>query len=312
MRCLAVAEELRRKSHDVIWLIDSEPIPWLARLLESEWTVLRQGQSEQSTEAISALSPDMVLLDSYSIARETGSELRARGIQVTALVDEATPHYDADLYVSPALGTDWRAPVPDAPFFSGPDFVLIRQELKGLCDASPTTQARPVVRVACLFGGSDVRDMASFSVQSLLDVGQPLNIDVVPDSPSLEAMSKKVPPGIQVTRHVPGPRVMQLALEADLVISAAGVSSWELLYMGVELGLIQVAENQEVNYNEMTVRGWAVALGRLPDLKRIQSSMVDWVSNRDPLRAPPGSRGTDGNGAARIVVAMEAQVSAAI
>ena len=41
MRCLAIAEELSRSGADVVWILNSDPIPWVSRLLrERGWTTV--------------------------------------------------------------------------------------------------------------------------------------------------------------------------------------------------------------------------------------------------------------------------------
>jgi hypothetical protein len=131
-----------------------------------------------------------------------------------------------------------------------------------------------------------------------------MTIDVVPDSAALQLTSAALPPGYQLRGHAPGADFIEVARSADLVISAAGVSSWELLYLGVELGLIQVADNQDANYREITQKRWAIGLGKVPDWPSIDASIGSWAAGWNTDQPPPGRRGTDGLGAERVATAI--------
>jgi spore coat polysaccharide biosynthesis predicted glycosyltransferase SpsG len=301
MRCLAIAEELSRSGADVVWILNSDPIPWVSRLLrERGWTTVVTIQGAEAAE-MAHLEPDAVVLDSYCLDPQVTRDIRSTGIPVVALVDDVTPAYEADLYVAPALGTEWSAPCPDTPYLKGLDYVLIRDELRDLGPLTARTHRDGPLHVACLFGGTDTRGVAPRVVSALTALDFPMTIEVVPESAALPRMESRFLDGYVIHGHSPGRDFTRIAVAADLVISAAGVSSWELLYLGVELALIQVADNQDANYREMTERGWAVGLGSVEDWPSVESALRGLVANWRPGQAPPGSRGTDGRGAERVV-----------
>jgi hypothetical protein len=53
---------------------------------------------------------------------------------------------------------------------------------------------------------------------------------------------------------------------ADLVLSAAGTTVWELCCVGAPMALVTVAENQLRNYELVLEAGLAIGLGRLADI----------------------------------------------
>lgn len=310
MRCLALAEELDRRGAEVVWVLDPDPIAWVADLLRGHgWSVLVGASVTESSGSLIALRPEVVVLDSYCTTPLSAVEVRAAGIPVIAIVDDATPAYEADLYVAPSLGSNWDSPRPDSPYLAGLDFVLIRRELRDLAGAKVRTRIADSLQVACLFGGADPRGVARQVVLSLGELGRPMTIDVVPSSEALELTSAALPSGYLLRAHSPGGDFIEVARSADFVISAAGVSSWELLYLGVDLGLIQVADNQSANYREMTQQGWAVGLGKVPDWPSIDAAIGSWAAGWSAAQRPPGTRGTDGLGAERVASAIEAMLA---
>ena len=103
----------------------------------------------------------------------------------------------------------------------------------------------------------------------------------------------------------PGENIYPQIAGADLVISAAGVSSWELLYLGLKLALVQVADNQASNYQWMTSKGHARGIGQsssLQDPQRLQEVISDLMES--DLEAPRNPQPVvDGLGVQRVIAA---------
>jgi spore coat polysaccharide biosynthesis predicted glycosyltransferase SpsG len=56
-------------------------------------------------------------------------------------------------------------------------------------------------------------------------------------------------------------------MAADLVVSASGTSTWELLCLGATAGLVCVVDNQTMGYERAVSTGAAVGVGVLSELK---------------------------------------------
>jgi spore coat polysaccharide biosynthesis predicted glycosyltransferase SpsG len=232
-RCWALAEEFAARGWEIAWQGALE-VPWLAATLaRAGWTVTAPG----------VVAADLVVVDSYTLSPAYRQGLLQRGIPVVAIVDahhqELGP---GSLWVNP--GPPMAAPSL-AHFLNGPAYVLIRSEIRAL-RALRDSLGRPE-GVTFLLGGTD-----SGGLSALVDR---VNLHgPVYAGPGVRS-------GGTVTWMPGGHQLLECAARSRLVVSAAGVSSWEMLHLGVPLALVLAAENQRENYEWITSQGWAVGLG---------------------------------------------------
>jgi spore coat polysaccharide biosynthesis predicted glycosyltransferase SpsG len=290
MRCCALAEEFSWRGWEVAWQGEIG-VPWLSEaLLGAEWTVESpQGTPDAQARSIDA---DVVVVDSYALPTSFREVLLERKIPVVVIADD---HHrtlgPGSLWVNPG------APVEQPPrkdFLNGPEFVLIRQEIRDL-RALRLLGVRSN-DVTFLLGGTDFGGLAP--VINELD----LDFDIW--------AGPGVSTGSAVHWLSGGPDLLRRAATSRLVVSAAGVSSWEMLHIGVPLALIATADNQEGNYRWMSQQGWARALGTAQALSRDATllravlSVLEALEEQDGPQDPP----VDGLGAIRVVDAVEAQI----
>ena len=168
--------------------------------------------------------------------------------------------------------------------------------------------------VFAFFGGTDAFGAAPAVGRALVATGRPFAATFVAAGREAEHALGSLPlaegQSIEVT-----PPVDDLArrlAEADVVLSAAGTSSWELLCLGAASGLVCVADNQELSYGRAVDAGLVAGLGALTDLRADPASaataldgLLGSPSRRTTLRAAGWHR-VDGRGRERVVEACEA------
>jgi spore coat polysaccharide biosynthesis predicted glycosyltransferase SpsG len=265
MRCWALAEEFAAREWEIAWQGSIE-VPWLAAALSGAgWSVSGPGPIEA----------DLVVVDSYTLGPDWRQRLLDRGIPVVAVVDS---HHQE---LGP--GTLWVNPGPpmampsSRSFLNGPTYVLIRSKIRALRALRESSDARDGVTV--LLGGTDFAGIGAL-------------VDQLELSGSVYA-GPGTGSGGGVTWLPGGPELLRRASCSRLVVSAAGVSSWEMLHVGVPLALVMAAENQRGNYDWMTSQGWAIGLGQGPDLAQRLPEVVS--------EPPAGVSRIDGLGAQRVV-----------
>jgi RimJ/RimL family protein N-acetyltransferase len=95
---------------------------------------------------------------------------------------------------------------------------------------------------------------------------------------------------------------------ADVAVSAAGSTCWELAYLGVPFGTIVVADNQEQVAEGLAAAGVAAPFGRAQELTcgKLAADLASLIANDDQRRlmVETGRRLVDGHGAARVVEMM--------
>jgi spore coat polysaccharide biosynthesis predicted glycosyltransferase SpsG len=268
MRCWALAEEFVSRGWEVAWQ-GTITVPWLVEAVSGmEWPVLSPGP----------IVADLVVVDSYTLDPGYRQALLERGIPVVAIVDDYHRELGpGTLWVNP--GAPVELPLSER-FLSGPDYVLIRSEIRAL--RALRMSVGPPEGVTVLLGGTDFAGLGA-----LVDTLElPVPVHAGPGTGS----------GSGVTWLSGGPDLLRQAATSRLVVSAAGVSGWEMMHIGVPLAIVLVAENQRGNYMWMTSQGWAYGLGVGEGLAEGLSDLLS--------RELVGDQRIDGFGATRVVEAV--------
>ena len=258
MRCWALAEEMCALGAMVAWQGDIE-VPWVRRALdEMSWSVYPpHGSPAEQARRVAA---DLVVVDSYTLDNAYRDELMDLGTAVVAIIDDSvsTPG-SASLWVNP--GAQVELPLPEgSPYLNGPDYALIRRNVRQLRldrqDAlrSEGLRSGGIHGLTVMLGGTDFAGIGALLRTSAMPRLRDGMVFAGPGS--WES-------GGGITWIEGGADLLVRAALSRLVVSAAGVSSWELAHIGVPMALIQVADNQSGNYEWMTQQGWAWPLGPL-------------------------------------------------
>jgi UDP-2,4-diacetamido-2,4,6-trideoxy-beta-L-altropyranose hydrolase len=95
---------------------------------------------------------------------------------------------------------------------------------------------------------------------------------------------------------------------ADVAISAAGSTSWELLYMQVPFVGISVADNQRPSARRLSETGLAITLDWSPRMKseEIAAALKTLIpdQHKRSVMAKRGRELVDGRGVERVIAAM--------
>ncbi|SCG60645.1 Spore coat polysaccharide biosynthesis protein SpsG, predicted glycosyltransferase [Micromonospora halophytica] len=281
MRCLALGEEFLARGATVELFGTIERVGWAAAQLTARGIPVHPGPDtpEELVEAARTHRLDAMVLDSYDLDPAGSGALRAAGVTTLTIVDGDTRGQDADLYLDQNFGADTAHAVPgtvtgmlgtgDGRLLAGTGYALLRDSVIAARPPAPraaTSVGRP--RVLAFFGGTDAVGAAPVLTRVLLGTGHPMELTVVVGRPEIEAELEEVTPGRGQTLHPVPPTDGLPALigAADLVVSAAGTSTWELCCLGAPSALVCVVDNQRESYRRVVAHGLAAGLGELPEL----------------------------------------------
>ncbi|WP_117669566.1 PseG/SpsG family protein [Micromonospora sp. MW-13] len=269
VRCLALAEEFLARGARVEFFGTVEGVGWARRQLADRGVPLHPGpeRPEDLVAAARRHDLDVLVLDSYELDPAGAGALRAAGVVTLAVVDGDTRGQDADVYLDQNLGATHGA-LPGR-LLAGTAYPLLRDAVVAARPAAPrppTPAGRP--RVLAFFGGTDAFGAAPVLARVLLATGHPMDLTVVVGRADVEAELAALIPGRgQALRPIPPTDDLPaLITAADLVVSAAGTSTWELCCLGAPAALVCVVDNQRESYHRVVAEGIVAGLGELPAL----------------------------------------------
>ncbi|MFI5710820.1 spore coat protein [Kribbella sp. NPDC051620] len=276
--------------------------------------------AEEHVALAGRLGLDGVVFDSYDLPREVFSAVRGT-VPTLAIVDGELRGADADVLVDQNLGAESDRPVlpAGAVRLAGLEYVLLRDEVLGLRPAEPPVlRAAGVPRVFAFFGGTDAYGAGPYVVRALAATGVPFEATVVAPGDDLAGAigAVQLQPGQHVQVIGPTSELAKAVVESDLVVSASGTSTWELLCLGATAGLVCVVDNQEMGYERAVATGAAAGVGTLAELKADPAKAAAVLRKllTDPQEraqlAQAGWKLVDGQGRARVADALVELISA--
>ncbi|HEX2356581.1 MAG TPA: spore coat protein, partial [Micromonosporaceae bacterium] len=204
-----------------------------------------------------------------------GGVLRRAGIATLAIVDGDAHGQAADLYLDQNIAAERHpmagAGAADGRRLAGLRYVLLRDAVRAARPKRPPApRTRGRLRALCFAGGTDPFGAVPVLAGLVAAAGVAVDLTVVaarPEVRSALAAMPALPRGgrldiLPLTDDLP-----RLAARADLVLSASGTSTWELLCLGVPAGLVCLVENQRDGFQRTVEQGLAAGLGRLDDLR---------------------------------------------
>lgn len=246
MRCLSLAEGLLDNGHEVVMITNDSKVTWLEELKAlSGLKMICARQHELESTIILGLNPDWVVIDSYEISSSQISRLDSI-VKVLAIVDGESRGIDATLFLDHNFASEsisWPETVKNQ-ILAGSNYSLIRDSILAQKRDYPWVFQSKSPHVVAFMGGSDPTGAIKSVTQALLGFVGKAKVTIV-------AGPEWLPDLEQTTHHLanfdvilPTSSLPNLIGVADIVISAAGTSSWELCTLGVPSVLVAVVENQ--------------------------------------------------------------------
>lgn len=314
MRCLTLAEELTRRGHEVHLLTNESGVDWLETVIsEAAIVVHRTAQHSMNSSEIASVAPDWVVTDSYEIPASEISALQPL-YSVMAIVDGDDRGIRASLYLDHNLGSErglWSVTTRDR-LLAGSEFALIRDALLTQRRPQPWRLQGAVPHVVAVMGGSDPTGTIVTVAAGLTQIDRDFTATVVVGdlwrADVEESLTGRA--GFQIV--APTSELPTILGQANIAVSAAGTSAWELCTLGVPSLLIAVVENQRESLVRLVEKGLVVGLNLMDTTHKIaEDNIVEAVERLlcdERAREEFSARcraSFDGHGKERVVDAME-------
>ncbi|NMM34333.1 MAG: hypothetical protein HHJ13_10115 [Phycicoccus sp.] len=245
----------------------------------------------------------VLVIDSYLVDETCFSEMRGRVGRLIVVDDVADRYLDADIVVNQNVGGD-TLPTrlgSGTVLLAGPAYALLRPEFPARRQAAlDAIDALPDVPgdILVMMGGTDPTGSAPAVARACLTAFPQASVGVVVPG---HARTRTVGRLTELPRLQ---RVAQRMLEADLVVTAAGSTIWELSCLARPIAALEMASNQSDVYRRLVADNLVLGLGRPPiDEAELVTALRSLTAAPGELRrlATVAARLVDGRGADRVL-----------
>jgi UDP-2,4-diacetamido-2,4,6-trideoxy-beta-L-altropyranose hydrolase len=282
MRCLALAQAWKRAGGAVTFLVN-EGLPAIEVRIHAEGIPLAMlpKNSELSLKdfvcAAAGADHPIAVLDGYSFGAPDQAMLCEAGIQVLTVDDysHATEYparwvLNQNVYATAEMYAKANA---KPKLLLGPEYALLRDEFLPWIGWKRSIPGR-ARKILITLGGSDPENVSEKILRSfvLLEHKDLEAVLVVgggnPHWESLRALVEHSVVPVRIVRSVQD--MPALMAWADVAIAGAGVTSYELCYMGLPSLLLIVAENQRQTAEGLSDLGMAVNAGTTSEFQPVR------------------------------------------
>src|SRR5271166_5542094 len=257
MRCLALAQGWRHEGGEVIFAV-AESTPALDDLLRSKEIEITRiegvpGSAEDARNTLEIArgrGADWFVVDGYHFDAHYQKQLQNFRPVLTVDDNGLLDHYATELILNQNAhaGAQMYSHVsPNTKLLLGPRFALLRDEFLAYRDWAREIPERGS-RLLLTMGGSDPRNFTPRILPLLAELpDDDLRIRVVvggsaENANAVDAIAAKFAGRVEVLRDVRN--MADLMAWADVAISGAGTTCWEMCSLGLPAILVEAAENQ--------------------------------------------------------------------
>lgn len=275
-RCLVLAEDLRRKnvnvmfvcrplSGDLIAFIKSQsfPVASLTPFVRTNFECLNEMDYEhwltvnwridvlETMQAVQFISQiDWLIIDHYTIDNQWERAIKPFVEKIMVIDDLANRAHDCDLLLDQNLVKEadkrYVKLVPEhTKLLLGTKYLLLRQEFRDFNEQ--INRKGSIERIMISFGGSDPTNesiKAIHAVNMLYDHDIMVDVVIGAANRSYSLIKPMCQTLSNLTLHYDIHDISRLMAETDLAIGAGGSSTWERCFFGLPTITIETAKNQ--------------------------------------------------------------------
>ncbi len=317
MRCLALAQAWQDVGGRVVFAMAERTDAIQNRLSAESCEIAsiasKAGTVEDAAQTVALASQhncEWIVVDGYPFTAKYQADLKSADCKVLFLDDYGqAQHYSADFILNQNASANavlYTKREPGTRLLLGTRYCLLRREF------ARWQQWQREISPACnhlliLMGGSDPENITARAIEAFVSTElkqMTATVVIGGSNPNFEALGKLAAESGKITVRRDASDIGELMAAADLAISAAGTTCWELCLLGLPTLLIDVAENQTEVAKELDRRGCAIRVGdRRVRFDEIACQMKRVAASQElRLSLSRCSRElVDGKGAARVV-----------
>jgi len=250
-------------------------------------------QEEDATRCLTFGQIDLLIVDSYALDQTYEAIMRQKAQAIMVIDDLANRCHECDILLDQNLVLK-----PDSRYeklvskncvkLLGVKYALLRDEFYFQRSLSkPRTSLR---RIFVSFGGSDLDNLTSMSIEAILKLEAKIpslvaDIVVGKNNPQLDQIKKQCAEHNNLQLHIQSQEVAVLINQADLALGAGGSTHWERCFLGLPALVAIVADNQKQSSELLASFGCCALLGEIIDVtaQKITDSLVSIANKPNSL-----------------------------
>lgn len=320
MRCLALSQAWKERGGDTVFLGRCEAPALRERLAREGFRHLPVAGAHPDPADLAATlaavrdtGASWVILDGYGFDPGFQRGIKESGARVLVLDDyRHLPEYHADLVLNQSIGAEAfdYGLGQGGQALLGCRYVLLRSEFLNAGQSGKRPADAPL-RVLVTLGGADAGNVTGMVLEALASLSpRDFLVRAVagPANPNVARLKEQAAGLGDFVTIVEGADMPAEMAGADFAVTAAGSTCWELLYLGVPLACLVLADNQAGIAAGLGRAGAALSLGRAEAISGREVAARVELLLRDAARRAAMSRAgqglVDGRGARRVVERM--------
>lgn len=306
MRCLALAEILRERGSEIIFVCRDLPGNLGAAICQQGFDLFMLSSSADGAPTSGEIGPahlswlgvsqetdaqktrevlqrvgeiDWLVIDHYALDYRWEREFRRKVRRIAAIDDLADRRHDCDLLIDQTYGRgsgDYAEWVPaGASLLLGAEFALLRGEFLQWRHTALKRRLQPpsLYRLLVNLGGVDASNTTGLVMALLARAGHTLPFEVLvvmgaaaPHRHAVEILAAELNPPAAV--RVGASDMAVLMAGCDIAIGAAGITSWERCCLGLPSVIVSVAVNQSLIAEQLSRSGAAIHAGTHSEIEQ--------------------------------------------
>jgi UDP-2,4-diacetamido-2,4,6-trideoxy-beta-L-altropyranose hydrolase len=323
MRCLALAQAWQDAGGTAAFAMADSTPAILQRLATENFKVHKVwghsgtlDDAKCTNELARACGASWIVADGYAFDADYQRSIKDAGLNLLSVDDGGGAiHYFADLVLNqnlPASESAYLNRESSSRLLLGPRYALLRREFRPWREWKREVGARGG-RVLVTMGGSDANNI-TLRVLQTLRMASIQNLDLVivvggsnPHFESIASAVKDLPGKSRLERDAAN--MPELMAWADLAVSSAGSTCWEMCMLGLPAILIDTAENQRPIAEGLARLAISIHAGSSDSVSAEKiAAEIEGLLLSSECRSAMSRRGrglVDGDGSRRVVSELE-------
>lgn len=252
-RCTSLYDEIENFEYEAVFYIFGE-IEGIELLKDRKVYSVNWMEEDYITENVK--SEDLCIVDSYLATQELLESISLRAKKVLYIDDTNRINYPRGIIVNPSLDVSGMnySKTQSRDYLLGPEYIILRSSFLRM---ERRTVRNSVCKVIITMGGSDFRQLTPAIINEVSSCYPHIQFDVIIGAAftNLDEISALSYSNVSLHYNIDENTMREMMISADVAITAAGQTIYELIATRTPFIPIQIAENQSNNIHSIQKLG---------------------------------------------------------